>query len=284
MAGLLAAAAEGALAGAGKGIADAGQALLKDQMDQGIVRLQNQYATERQTAEFGHQESMQKGQQTFERGLKEEELEAHGRIAGAEMQQKGELAGQHETAATERSRIAAKSRVDAATVRGAGAAAKANAPKPWQVRMVRTSTFDEKGRPTGGWQDKPILMNPNNGALYAQLGDKLFRWNTDRNAPDRDPKSLARLPVRQEDYALIFRDPNGVIPAGHKGAGLTNAENFERSYGYLPSGITSRLTQGGMVNDNNPDAADGDMSNEEATAEAAQTQQEADDNAPAVEP
>lgn len=280
MAGLLAYAAEGAVAGAGKGLEQVGAASLKDQMDQGIVRLQNQYASTRQQAEFAQQSAMQGKQQSFEKGLKEEELERSSRVAGAQIASKEKLAGQHEAGATERAKIAAKGRVDAALAHGEAAAKGKNAPKPWQVIKTTQGGFDAHNLPTTN--QIPLLHNPNTGALYAPVGDKLIRWDASTSKPAYDPKSLNRN-VDQGEIQRLYADPNGIIPQG-KAAGMTNIENFERLHHYLPAGIQSRLTQGGMVNENNPIQSAGGGDSGDGGADNTESGISAEDEEPAVEP
>jgi hypothetical protein len=286
MAGLLAYAAEGAVAGAGKGIEQAGATLLKDQVDQGLARLQNDYATTRQQAGFAHEETMQGKQQSFEKGLKEEEIQASTNTATAARQERAAQATEHETAATERARIAAASRTGAAKIRADAAGAGKNAPKPWKVQNVNVYPTKADGTPdyAAPAQQKPLLFNPNNNALYAPVGDKLIRWNSDTNRPAIDPKVLSRTPIDPGELQRLYSDPNGIIPSAFKGGGLTNLENFERVHHFIPAGIGARVMQGGMVNNNNPDAAGADQPNEEGNEEATQQQIENDDNAPAKEP
>lgn len=285
MAGLLAYAAEGGLAGAGKGLEQVGATALKDQMDQGLMRLQNTYAQQRQQAEFGHQETMQHQQQEFETARTEREIAGHSATAHFVQEETGKRAAIHEAESTKRTQISAESRVKAAEARNAGAAAKANAPKPWQITHVNVNGFDEHNLPKNS--SIALLHNPNTGALYAQQGDALVRWNASTNTPmlNADQLNKARASVGRDEIQRLFNDPNGIIPQGYKGSGMTNLENFERLHHFLPSGIQARTMQGGMVNNNNPDAVGGaDQSNEDASAEAAQSEQEREDNEPAVEP
>lgn len=279
MAGLLAYAAEGGLAGAGKGIEQVGATLLKDQVDQGLTRLQNDYATKRQTAEFGHQEGMEKTRENFEEGLKEKEITASTNTATAGRQERAQQATEHETAATRRAEIAAKGRVDAAGVHAAAASAGKNQPKQWKVQNITVTDFS-KGYPIN--TSKPLQLNPNNGKLYAQVGNKLVLWNTERNAPQFSEQALNRVPVDPSEMNRLFKNPNAIVPMGLKGSGLTEAENFERVHGYLPSGITSHMTGGGMVTDQNPMSEEGEPS--DGGADNTEASIAADDEAPAKEP
>jgi hypothetical protein len=282
MAGLLAYAAEGALAGAGKGIEQAGGALLKDQMEQGLERLRNDYANTRQQAAFGHEETMQGKQQGFEKGLKEEELGVSVASAAAGRAQRESEFTRGEAGKTERANITAKSRVDVANIRGTAAAAGKNGPRPWQLKNVNVADYSKGYAVT---TSKPLMFNPNTNSLYAQVGDKLVRWDSDANKPAVDPKVLNRK-VDPGEISRLYADPNGIIPGGYSGSGMTNLENFERLHHYLPAGIQARVMQGGMVNNNNPDAVGNADQNsaDDQTADADSAAQDADDNAPAREP
>jgi hypothetical protein len=282
MAGLLAYAAEGGLAGAGKGLEQAGGEMLKDQMQQGLMRLQNDYATQRQQAGFSHEEAMQGKQQGFEKGLKEEELGVSVASAKAAREQRESEFTRGEEGKTARTKITAQSRVDVANIRGASAAAGKNGPKPWQFKTVNVADYSKGYAVT---TSKPLMFNPNTNSLYAQVGDKLVRWDSDANKPAYDPKVLNRK-VDPGEVSRLYADPNGIIPSGYAGSGMTNLENFERLHHYLPSGIQARVMQGGMVNNNNPDAVGNTDTNsaDDQNADADAAAQEAEDNAPAKEP
>jgi len=252
-------AAGGALAGAGKGVAEVGEIALKQQVQEGLMRLQKQYAEEMQQKGFEHQAGMQQAQFAEQEKLTKQQITARGALAQAEMKQKEELAARHEAGATERANIAAGPRYAMANARKE-AANKPAQPKPWQVKNVNTTEI-VNGVPTT--TSRPLLFNPNSNALYAPVGDKLIRWDTSTNKPAVDPAVFARKPVDPAELTRLYADPNGVIPGGFKGGGMTNAENFERIHHYIPAGLTSHLTQGGMVGEKSPTAT-GEMSPEES--------------------
>lgn len=280
MAGLLAYAAEGAVAGAGKGIEQAGGELLKDQVNQGLMKLQNQYATERQQAGFGHEEGMQTRQENFQREQVGQEIAGRSGVAHFQATEAAKRAAEHEAGATTRANILAKARVDSAGIRADAAKKPPAGPKPWVFKTVATSQITKDGPVT---TQKPLMFNPNNGSAYAQVGDKYVRWDSEKNAPAYDAASFSRAQVDPGEIQRLYANPYQVVPDGNKNAGLTNLEVFEQNHHYLPAGIGNHLTSPQQQAESGS-STPADESNDESGATSAEDAQAADDNAPAVEP
>ena len=207
------------------------------------MRMQERYLQQQQQAGFGHQEEMLGKEQAFQREQTQTALKAHGAIAQAEMAQKEKLAGQHETESTKRTGMIVAGRLGVQDLKNQTANEKAKQPKPWQVKNVNT-VDTSKGYPVT--TSKALLFNPNNNALYAPAGDKLIRWDSDKNAPAVPPGALNRN-VDPSELQALYSAPNDTVPKGYKNAGMTNLEAFEATHHYIPAGLGSHLTKGGMA-------------------------------------
>jgi len=234
-----------------------------------ILEMQHLYQEGMQQKEFGHQEQMLGKEQAFTREQTQQQIAARSGIAKAEMAQKEKLAKEHEAAATGRTHEVVQGRRDVAGILAKSRIAAAgahNGPKPWIVKNVTTSGFDPSSHlPTT--TTKPLLFNPNTNSLYAPVGDKLIRWDSEKNAPAVPPAALNRN-VDPRELEALYRDPTGTIPAGYKNSGMTNLEAFEAVHHYIPAGLTSHLTSGGMAGGpatgGAPSGGDQGLTNEES--------------------
>lgn len=225
----------GGIAGAGQGITDTGRegakvslaekvnAMQKDR-EEAITRLQQQGQTE-----------LEGKREEFEKGQTQTKITAASGAAGATREfEKGE--NEKKLASEEkRTGITAQSRVDAATVRATASEGNKAPPKTWEVHAVTHGGFDPTSKLPTTTQTQ-VLMNNRNGSSYMQIGDKFIRYDSQKNAPAFDPKSLARAPAA--DINDLLKDPLGTVPSGTN-QGLTKAEAFEQTHGYLPASWAS---------------------------------------------
>ena len=247
----------GMAAGLGQGLEAVGKNALDEQKQAKIEQLRADNQAKLQQAGFAQQEKMEGKRETFETGLRQQEIAGRSAVAQAEIGSKEKVAAAHEAGSTARTHEIVQGRLGVARTNADAKGAAAKQPKPWQMKNVNTGyPMGPDGKPNflAGPQQTALLQNPNTGALYVQMGDKLVRWNSATNKPAIDSKALNRVPIDPTELERLHRDPMGVIPGGYKGGGLTNAENFERLHHYLPSTVLPRLTQGGMVNDKTPAA------------------------------
>jgi hypothetical protein len=247
MAGMLAYAAAGALAGAGKGIENAGTALLKDQMETGLVRLKEQYEDTRQQTSIGAQKDLETQREGYETSNLNQRLTAAGGIAQRKIdteisenkanresleRRTGVIAG----ARTDSAQIAADAKVEAATQ----AAARAASQKlKWQIRDVQPAQpIDPATGKPDLMQPTPkkipgILFNPRTGGAYSVQGDRLVP--VDPNGKPLYPAQATSRPPTPGEVSDLLSDPLGVVQGG-RNAGVPKALLFERAYHYLPRG------------------------------------------------
>lgn len=232
----------GALAGGGAGLARVGEEIGQAQIQQKLMEMRQQYQSQLQQAGFAHQESMQGKQQAFEKGLKEEELQAGGAIARAKLQQTRELAGQHETAATARTHETAQSRRDVAAInaysRFGSKSGTAGGVKPFSFKPLSNAATDADGKPIPGAnpEQKMLITDPNTGRTYVQWGDRTYLSDPKGNPVDRfgamiDPRQLRRAPAEAIQHAK--EDPE-------------SADLFHEAYGYYPPGYLENLQSSRM--------------------------------------
>jgi hypothetical protein len=239
--GSLAFAVGGGLAGLGAGMNEIGTEQTKATRDAAILRLQNQYASERQQAGFTEQEKLQGKTQEFEHGEKEREYQVSAAAAGA-----GRLfeAGQQTeklTSEEKRTHETAQSRENAALIRAAASSGnRGGAGKPeWETRAINVgyaTKDDGHGKQVpdinAGPKQAMGLVNNRTGTVYNLQGNRLYPWDNDKMQSLVDPKSTNNS-VKPGEIEDLLRDPLGTIPDGPN-QGLRKSDVFEQAHGYLP--------------------------------------------------
>jgi hypothetical protein len=233
----------GGLEGLGKGLNEVGTEQVQAQRDATILRLQNQYASERQQAGFTEQEKLQGKTQEFEHGEKEREYQVQATAAAAGRQF---VAGQQtEKLRSEeaRTRETAMSREDAAAMRAAqSSSGKTGGTKPWQLQKLSNAPTRDNGKggkepiPGALPQQKFVTFDPNRGVAYVQRGNRFYRADEDGD-PVIDPKSTNNLPATPGELQALQANPYATVPQGYKNGGMTYLDAFEQEHGYVPQQV-----------------------------------------------
>jgi hypothetical protein len=230
--GLLAAA--GAVKGLGEGITAAGELQGKKDLETHMNELAMQRETAIERLRQGHEETMQKQQQTFA-----QEQQARGIAGGAAAQTRtqkfehGEHAA-HEAAATGRTHELAQAREYSALV---GAESRVGGKQQngmkWEVHNIQTPGMNPDGTPNP-LLNKTVQTLKLPEGVYTQ-GNRGFVRVDDSGKPLRSAESFARLKQEQTGPAqqALLADPLGTVPSGPR-AGMTKAAAFEDQFGYIP--------------------------------------------------
>jgi len=225
----------GAIGGIGRGLeknADEERKVemqkLEEQREMRVRQFEAEQASKRQQADFGHEEKMQGSQQDFvkgqqESGFKHEEKMQGGEFGEREKLQKGTQtfeAGEHEKDRRSREKIAGM----AASARANSARNSAMA-KRWESKVVKQTTYDARGLPTGD-TEALTLFDKSSGRAYVQTGDKFFPQGAPTTRKVKDPTTGKDMdqPIRsaaRSEVQKLIENPD-------------QADNFVRTYGYLP--------------------------------------------------
>ncbi len=296
--GTLAFAAGGGLAGLGSGFNEVGKEAMKDIHDDALTRLTKWYADQRQQTGIQAQQAAQQAgfaEQEKMHGLEHGEAVA---AAGAQRQFLIEQEQAREAAAQRRTEITAKSRTDVATIRAQQASQQASVKTNSSALFKKGETYnvpggrDKYGNPLPGKKiptyigpggmrlvQVPGTFDPNNPAAtkYAPLGPngEMPTIKALGRAPQVDIQDASDNPSHVQGflskYGFVTQDHvlNAVRP-GQRPTGIPKG---------LPEGTTVSPAPGEVETDNAAEDARAD-----AEDDAAASQQEADDNAPAREP
>ena len=244
----------GALAGAGAGAAHVGQEINERIMREGLERLRNDYANQRQQTAIEAEAARQKQGQTFQHGETEE---AARRAVAA--------AGATRTFEEEQNRLGRKSRetvgaghdtarLDAAALaayqRSSTAAGKSTI-KPFQARTMKVADPRNALSPP---IDRAYDYDPNTGISYVQVGNRHYRMDgrtgqpiDGRTGDTYNPAARSRDDdADPSELQALAATPYEKVPAGYQNGGMTYAEAFEKEHGYIPSdllGSVNRLSQ-----------------------------------------
>jgi len=276
----------GAVAGLGAGITEAGQQAQKVDMvktmndlqatrETTLERLKEAEEDKRQAGQIQAQKDLQTSGQTFEAGQTQTKIKSASAAAGATREFEHQENVAKEAAAQKRTETSSNARVAAASVR-----APAGPPKIWDTKTLDSSYIDPKKGPVK--EQKLLMFNHFTGRTYVPIGDKMVPWDSNANAPANDPKALRR--PGNDELRDLLTDPLGSIPNGPN-QGLTKADAFEQSHGYLPSQWSAAAAQKASPTQHpqlfSPPAAPPTSSNDSGASDnAAQSGEDASDNAP----
>lgn len=300
----------GGVGGAGAGVADVARQDIMKAREEALIRLRESYESERQQTGIAAQKGLQKSGQEFEAGQTEKKLGAAARAHGATLAQEKELAAAKLKSEEKRTETTGKYRLAAAEVRAnATKSGKGNTPI-WELHNINVGQpLGPDGKPnlTAAPVQKAVLFNRSSGSLYAPVGGRLYRWDSDKNAPVIDPKTTNRA-VDPGELQDLLSDPTGTIPEGFKNSGMSKADAFERAHGFLPSEFTQALQRAQQSSQNSssasfslplglvrgiggPNATSSKVADlspsqqaQEAEEDAEAAREDAEDNAPAQEP
>ena len=230
--GSLAFAVGGGLAGAGQGLAEVGKEQQQAQRDATILRLQNQYASERQQVGFTEQEKLQGKTQEFEHGEKEREYQVQAAAAGASRAFLTQQEAATEAAAQKRTETTGQYRVAA---RKAGMGTPKSTPEWTQGHYemqgsVVKDPSDPSGKKTMMVPGGTILTQYNNRThqAYVQIGNKFMPYDASKGASLPNAGSVRNAP--QAAVTDLASDPYGMTPDGKS----TKADAYLQQYGHLP--------------------------------------------------
>ncbi len=286
--GSLAFAVGGGLAQGGAAVSDIGKEALMQQRIEAIERLRNEYATQRQQAQFGEEEKLQSKTQQFEHGEKETERQFSSKAAGAQREFLSEQEKSKEAAAQKRTETTGEYRVKAAQARVAGT----QKPPPPVLRKVGQyqlqGSIDPVSKQPVPGATIPVLQH-RNGQLLVQAGDMYLPYDATKGNQLPDTKGVSR-PKDARAVQDVISDPNGVTESGR-----TKLEEFYDAYKYIPAAAVAAQQraqdnggQKGPLGRAMPSTATWkpEPGENEADAEDAadDARQDAEDNAPAQEP
>lgn len=242
--GLLAAA--GAIGGAGKGLAEVGEAQQKENLEtkmqglaqkreEAITRLQGQQQSGLEEQRAGH-EKERVGEEIagrsavahYETGEKEAEAGRQREFVGGQATQKQgsqeRIAKGHDAARI----AAAKSHVPAG-----------KAPPPvWKTKTVNYGgTIDPVSHLPVGGKGVNVLQHTPSGQQFIPIGDKLMPYDGSKdNGLMFDPASIRRAPAQATQDLLS--DPDGVTPSGN-----SKREVYLNRFHYLPGDLYKKAAQ-----------------------------------------
>jgi hypothetical protein len=236
-------AAAGAVGGAGKGLAEVGEAQTKmnleskmqdltQKREEAITRLQGQQQSGLEEARAGH-EKERVGEEIAGRSAVAH-YETGEREAEAE---KGRTQATSENAKKQASqeKIAAGHDVARVTAAKAHAPAGKAPPKEWTPRsLTLQGSFDPVSHAMVPGRTMNVMTH-RDGSSWVQVGDKLLPY--DASQPDGlgvKPESLRRTSQTDNDMRFLMQNPLGFVPPGYKNAGMSNKDAFVQSHGYLP--------------------------------------------------
>jgi hypothetical protein len=235
--GSLTLAVAGGLQGAGEGIAYAS----KDQMEQNrqaaLLRLQNQYASERQATGIQAQKDIESQRETYETGAKSKEYDVMAKSAGAHAQlmttlKQLEIEGRHKDIAD-----LISGRITVQDLKNQGQAdvqGLRNQKPPTGKEFTPTKmTLNSPGKDP--YDGSPIPGKPVNvllhrdGSAWMPVGDKLFRFDPSQpNGYAQPPSSVSR--PTPDDVKTLMQNPLLKLPSG-----ISARDYFESKYHYLPA-------------------------------------------------
>jgi hypothetical protein len=242
-------AAAGAAKGLGEGIAEGGEMGVKQQM----MEKQNQMQLDRE-------KTIQELQQKFQSQQTEKELAGHSAVAhftqeqenlraGQERTSKEKVAGEHETAATERAGIMASSRIGAAAIRDSSNGSKGEKPD-FTISHIQVAPRDPTGKPIiGAAPETHLVAVHKSGQQYMQVGGsvdpasgmpvggKMVLFDSQRNQPvdlsaRPRPNAGAVSDLIQNpnaDHAMAFQQRYGYLPSEYFGAAHAQAQSKQQS-------------------------------------------------------
>lgn len=305
--GSLALAVAGGVGGAGQGVADVARQDLMKAREEALIRLKENFESERQQTGIEAQKGMQQAQFGEEEKLTSQKLTAASKAHGATLAQEKELAGEKLKSEEKRTETTGKYRLAAAQVRAEASKSGKGNEAIWQLHNINVGQpLGPDGKPnlTAAPIQKAVLFNKQSSAVYAPVGGRLYRWDAEKNAPVIDPKTTNRA-VDPGELQDLLQDPTGTIPQGFKNSGMSKADAFERAHGFLPAEFPQALqraqqsSQGGahasmslpydMVRSlGGPNATSTKVGEygpaQQAEDEAEDAREDAEDNAPAQEP
>jgi hypothetical protein len=238
----------GAAAGLGQGLHDVGTMQLKQIQEEGLMKLKEQYDTQRQQAGFEHEDI-----------LKGREIEAASTLKRAEMEQTAQLAKEKEESEERRTRMHGEYQVNAAYVGGlmrGGRSSSSKTAGTWHETKLNTTPVDEQGKPIPFALPAGTVLFSNGRETWARTERGMVR--TDRNGVPVMPQSARnRVDPTEEELYHVRTNPNAVIPdtievpKAFKGggtvrpanAGMTYSQAFEREHGYLPQEAWDAMTK-----------------------------------------
>jgi len=246
--GSLALAVAGGIGGLGQGVANVAQQDYVKAREEAFIRLRAAEEAKRQQTGIEAQKALQASGQQFEAGQTEKKLEAASRAHGATLAQEREVAGAKNVSEEKRTETTGKYRLASAEVRAAAMkSGRGNVPI-WELHNISVPPKvplgpDGKPDPQASLLAKPtqrqVLFNKLTGDIYAPVGGRLYRWDSNKNEPVNPPASTNRA-VDPGEIRDLLTDPMGVVHGGPND-GLPKAAVFERVHGYLPAEFTGAL-------------------------------------------
>jgi hypothetical protein len=236
--GSLALAAYGAGAGLGQGMTEVGQLEQKKQ----LMAKENELATNREATIARLRDSFEKenisNQQQFalkgaaagrefELGQTKQKQEFESSQQKAKLASSEGVAARHEAGATARTERTAASRENVAKTRAAGTQKET---PTWSSGHYQVAGPTPESPPT----TIPLRIH-RDGRVFVQSGDKFMLYDASQGGQLPDVKGVRTAPTAATQD--LVNNPMGT----NKTTGETNADAFQRAYGYLPSQYFSAI-------------------------------------------